>query len=125
MYENIKHKAKPIEALTISSTSNGYIVNAGCVTLVFLTSKQLVNALADYLADPEGFQKEHDLGYGGVQACVGLVGSGTNYPPMEMTARPRTLNDLQGSLGAQGPMSEEPIMDDQIVSRPEMEDPGP
>ena len=82
MFEELKRKSKPIQSLLISSMSNGYIVNAGCVTLIFPTADHLVAALADYLRDPEGFQREHELGYGGPQTGGGLIGGGTCYPPM-------------------------------------------
>jgi len=82
MFQELKNQVKPTQSLSISSMSNGYLVNAGCVSLVFTSADTLVAALADYLADPDGFQREHGLGYSGPQMGGGMIGGGVSYPPM-------------------------------------------
>jgi hypothetical protein len=45
-------------AVTISVVDNGFVANVGCVTLVFPHLGELMDALQQYLTDPEKARQE-------------------------------------------------------------------
>jgi len=47
--------------ITINGSANkGFIVQCGCCTCVFTDKKEMVNAILDYINDPEKIEKEYN-----------------------------------------------------------------
>ena len=54
-----------IRPIQITSTTNGYIVTVGCMTLVFQKPFELMDELRRYLNDPAQIEAEYVKQYGG------------------------------------------------------------
>lgn len=84
--------------LTIRAVMNGYIVTAGCQTLVFGTRQELVRELDRYLADPAAVEKEFIRKYGMRFAAMPPGYADTPTPP-----RPCNEPPLYAGESAQTP----------------------
>jgi len=56
--------ALPHDINISGSSNNGFIVKAGCCTAVFTDKKAMLNAIEDYINDPEKVEKEYNASNG-------------------------------------------------------------
>jgi hypothetical protein len=57
--------------ITIKPSANGgYIVRVGCVTLCFNNSQMLIEALDEYLKNPEGVEKRYNESKGNINSPI-------------------------------------------------------
>ncbi len=52
--------ALPYDINIRGSHNKGFILKAGCCTLVFTDKKTMLNAIADYINEPEKMEKEYN-----------------------------------------------------------------
>ena len=63
-------KAIPREITITPTTNMGFVVHSGCCIVCFKHYEDLIKALTDYLADPEGFEKDYQRSGGSSGAPV-------------------------------------------------------
>ena len=57
--------------ITIEPTANmGFAVHVGCCHVVFTEKNLMLDALAEYLADPKGMEREYNRNCGGGQPTL-------------------------------------------------------
>jgi len=59
-------KAVPYDIVIKPSHNKGFVVRVGCARLVFTDPHELVDALREYLEDPEAVEKRYNTSVGGV-----------------------------------------------------------
>jgi hypothetical protein len=60
-------KAIPYNVVIEATINGGFLVGVGCVNLVYTDTAKLTKDLAEYLKDPDGVVKKHNLATGPVQ----------------------------------------------------------
>lgn len=71
-----------MRTITISPAMNGLIVKVGCQTLVFENHDHFITALTNYLANPDGVEKEWLETYVAPKTTSGSYTPPTQYVPV-------------------------------------------
>jgi len=78
--------------INISGSSNkGFIVRAGCCTAVFTDKKKMLNAIEDYINDPEKVEKAYNASNG--PRNVPMAGNALAVGAQTMAVEERPMDD--------------------------------